>query len=253
MRIAAFTAAALSCAVLTLSIPAQKQAAPESALAQAEQAYAQRADPAQAKNAMELFKKASEENPKSYDAFWKGAKACYFYGEYTRSNARDKEKMAIFQDGIDRAKAAVALKPDGVEGHYWLGVLYGVYGEAKGIFKSLSLVPDIKQEMNTCLKLDPTVECYGPDRLLGRMYYKLPWFKGGSNKKSIEYLEKAVKGCPANDLSRYYLAVTYEDEHMDAKAREQLKAILDHQPDPRWAAEYPSIKARAEKLMKKVS
>ena len=45
-------------------------------------------------------------------------------------------------------------------------MLYGVYGEAKGVLKSLSLVPSIKQEMQTCLEIDPSVEGYGPDRVL---------------------------------------------------------------------------------------
>ncbi len=222
-------------------------------LARANDAYAKRGDPVQALDAVKLYKEAAKADPGSYEALWKGAKACYFYGEYTRADASDKDKMAIFQEGIDLAKAAVALKTDGVEGHFWLGVLYGVYGEAKGIFKSLSLVPDIKQEMNTCLKLDKAVEGYGPDRVLGRMYYKLPWFKGGDNKKSIQYLEESLKGEPNNDLTRLYLAQTCKSEGMKKRALELVHKILDNPPDPRWAPEYPSIKARAEKLLRKLT
>ena len=220
---------------------------------QADAAYALRADPVKAKEAMDLFKAAAQADPKSYEAQWEGAKACYFYGEYTRSEASDSEKMAIFQDGIDRAKVAVALSPKGAEGHFWLGVLYGVYGEAKGIFKSLAMVPDIKAEMATCMELDPSVEGYGPGRVLGRMYYRLPWFKGGDNKKSIEYLEASLKGEPANALTRLYLAETYKSEGMKDKAIEQVKTIISMTPDPRWEAEHPSIKARAEKLLKKLT
>jgi tetratricopeptide (TPR) repeat protein len=222
-------------------------------LQQADAAYAMRADPAKAKEAMDLYKAAAQADPKSYEALWEGAKACYFYGEYTRSEGSDSEKMALFQDGIDRAKAAVALDPKGVEGHFWLGVLYGVYGEAKGIFKSLAMVPDIKQEMATCMELDPSVEGYGPGRVLGRMYFKLPFFKGGDNKKSIEYLEASLKGEPANALTKLYLAETYKSEGMKDKAIEQLKGIVAMTPDPRWTAEHPSIKARAEKLLKKLT
>ncbi len=222
-------------------------------LTQADEAYAKRGEPGQAIQAMKLYEEAAKADPQSYEARWKGAKACYFYGEYTRSKASDDEKMTIFQKGIDLAKAAVALKPDGVEGHFWLGVLYGVYGEAKGIFKSLSLVPDIKQEMNTCMKLDKSVEGYGPDRVLGRMYYKLPWFKGGSNKKSIQYLEASLKGEPNNDLTRLYLAQTCKSEGMKKQALDLVHKILDNPPDPRWAPEYPSIKARAEKLLRKLT
>jgi len=229
------------------------KAAEASPLEQARAAYEQRADPARARAALDLFARAAVADPLSYEARWEGARASYFYGNYTRGDASDSEKMGLFQDGIDRAKAAVALRPDGVEGHFWLGVLYGVYGEAKGIFKALSMVPDIRKEMDFCLQKDETVECFGAYRVLGRLYYKLPGFKGGDNQKSLEYLEKAVKGCPGNALSKLYYAETLKDEDQDAKAIGLLKEIVSNPPDPRWVPEHASIKATAERLLKKWS
>lgn len=224
-----------------------------SLLDKARAAYEKRADVAQAKEAMALYKQAAQADPKSYDALWEGARSCYYYGNYARSEAPDSEKLPIFQDGIDRAKAAIALKADGAEGHFWLGVLDGVYGEAKGILKSLHMVPEIKAEMAECQKLDNTVECYGPDRVLGRLYYKLPWFKGGDNKMAIEFLEKAVKGCPTNALSKLYLAETLKSEGEKDRAIALVKEIIAMTPDPRWAPEHANIKATAEKFLKKWS
>lgn len=232
--------------------PGRAEAPAGEALAAARAAYEARAEPAQAKAAVELFQKAATEDPASYEARWEGARAIYFYGTYTRSDAKDAEKMAIFDGGIALAKEAVALSPKGVEGHFWLGVLYGVYGEAKGIFKSLSLVPVIKQEMQTCLEFDPAVEGWGPDRVLGRMYFKLPFFKGGDNDKSIAYLEKSLAGAPTNALTRLYLAETYRSKGRKVSAVQQLKEIVKMTPDPRWTAEHPWIKTQAEKLLKKL-
>jgi tetratricopeptide (TPR) repeat protein len=235
-----------------LIAPALQAQTTTDTLSMARQAYEKRAEPASAKAALDLFKQAARENPQSYEAAWEGARASYFYGTYTLADASDSEKMAIFQDGIDLAKQAIALQPKGVEGHFWLGVLYGVYGEAKGIFKSLSLVPDIKREMQAAIDIDPSVEGWGPDRVLGRMYHRLPWFKGGSDKKSIEYLEKSLKGAPTNALTRLYLAETYKSEGMKPKAIEMLKSIVSMTPDPRWAPEHTKIKADAEKLLDKL-
>jgi tetratricopeptide (TPR) repeat protein len=221
-------------------------------LAEARAAYQQRADPTRAKAAVELFQKAAAEDPASYEARWEGARATYFYGNYTCTDASDREKMAIFDGGIALAKEAVALSPKGVEGHFWLGVLYGVFGESKGIFKSLSLVPVIKQEMQACLEIDPGVEGWGPDRVLGRLYYKLPWFKGGDKKKSIEYLEKSLAGAPTNALTRLYLAESYRSNGMKPEAMAQLREVVTMIPDPRWAPEHPWIQAHAEKLLKKL-
>ena len=113
------------------------------------------------------------------------------------------------------------------------------------------MVPDIKQEMATCLELDPAVEGNGPDRVLGRLYFKLPGFKGGDNKKSIEYLERSLKGTPANALSRLYLAETCKAEGQKARAISLLREILTMTPDPRWTPEHLQVKAQAEALLKK--
>jgi tetratricopeptide (TPR) repeat protein len=231
---------------------AQAPASP-SLLDQARGAYLQRGAAVQARKAVDLFAQAAAAAPTSYEARWEGARACYFLGTWAEPEMDEDEKLALFQNGIDRAKAAVALDPKGAEGHFWLGVLYGVYGETKGIFKSLAMVPGIQSEMAECLKIDRAVEGYGPDRLLGRLYFKLPGFKGGDNRKSIEHLERAVQGEPLNALTRLYLAETYRAEDMDEKAREQLRTILAMTPDPRWRPEHPAIRSQAEALLKKLS
>ena len=222
-------------------------------LAQPRTAYEQRANPAQAQAAVDLFGKALKADPRSYEAAWEGARACYYHGHYDLTEAPDAEVLALFQEGINRARAAVALNPKGAEGHFWLGVLDGVYGETKGIFKSLAMVPEIKQEMAAALAISPSVEGGGPDRVLGRLYYKLPGFKGGDNAKSIEHLEKSLKDAPTNALTRLYLAETYKSEGMKDKALEQVRAIVAMTPDPRWVPEHPSIKAEAQRLLKKWS
>ena len=242
--------AAIGCSLVAVSTFGQ--GAPAGTLADARAAYEQRSDPASAKSAVELFKKAAAEDAASVEARWEGARAAYYFGTYARADAPDSEKMAIFDGGIQLAKQAVALAPKDVEAHFWLGVLYDVYGEAKGVFKSLSLVPSIKQEMQACLDLDPSVEGYGPDRVLGRMYFKLPFFKGGDNKKSIAHLEKSLAGAPTDALTKLYLAETYRSEGMKGKAVGQLQGIIAMTPDPRWAPEHPTVKAQAEKLLAKL-
>ena len=238
---------------LLLPAAAQAQESAPSLLARARQAYGERANVARAREAVELFAAAAAADPSSYAARWEGARACYFYGTFSREEASDAEKMAIFEDGVARARSAVALAPDGVEGHFWLGVLLGVFGEAKGIFKSLSLVPEIQREMERCLALDPAVEGWGPDRVLGRMFFKLPFFKGGDNEKSRLHLERSLAGAPTNALTRLYLAETLKALGKKREAVEQLEAILAQTPDPRWAPEHPSIVAKARELRRKLT
>ena len=224
----------------------------ETTLWKARLAFDRRADPQEAKAALRLYQEAAKENPGSYEARWEGARAYAYYLEYPFADGKDEEKIDLAQKGIDLAQDALKLRGKGVEAHYWLAALYGLYGEAKGVLKSLSLVPKIKNELDICLMTDPSVDCYGPDRILGRMSYELPWFAGGNNKTSIRYLETCVKKCPENDLSRLYLAETYKAVGEDDEAREQLGVILNRKPDSRWAPEYPFIKARAERMLTKL-
>jgi tetratricopeptide (TPR) repeat protein len=237
--------------VVPAALPGQEPSAP-STLEAARAAYLARSEPGRAVIAVDLFTRAAREDKASYEARWEGARAVYFLGAYAKAEASDAEKTAIFDGGITLAREAIVLQPKGVEGHFWLGVLDGVYGEARGIFKSLALVPEIKKEMQLCLDADPAVEGWGPDRTLGRVYFKLPWFKGGDNKKSIAHLEKSLQGEPGNALTRLYLAETLRSEGEKARAVELLREVVAMTPDPRWAAEHPLIKAQAEKLLKKL-
>jgi len=244
---------------LALALPAALLAAapaiaetPAELLEQARAAYQARADTASAQRAVELFERAAELAPDSYAARWEGARAIYYLGAYPMENASDRDKMALFDRGIALAREAVALQPDGVEGHFWLGVLLGVYGEAKGIFKSLALVPDIRAEMETCQRLDPAVSGWGPDRVLGRMLYKLPWVKGGDKKESRAHLEKSLAGAPDDALTKLYLAETLKSLGEKAAARAQLEELLAMTPPQRIAAEYPYVARQARELLRKL-
>lgn len=245
------TTVALVAVCVLVAVALHGQSNPVDPLTQARAAFEQRGDPARAHAGIELFRQATAADPSSYEARWEGARLCYYHGTYTFTGEK-AQKLALFQDGIERAKAAIQLKPKGVEGHFWLGVLYAVYGETKGIFKSLHMVPDVKREMNAALEIDPSIEGFGPDRVLGRMFYKLPGIAGGDNKKSLEHLERSVAGAPTNALTRLYLADTCRSEDMKAKAIEQLRFVIDVAPDPRWAPEHPWIKAQAEAMLKKL-
>ena len=51
---------------------------------------------------------------------------------------------------------------------------------------------DIKNELETVLRLDPAFQQGSADRALGRWYFKVPGLFGGSNKKSEEHLRKSL-------------------------------------------------------------
>jgi tetratricopeptide (TPR) repeat protein len=177
---------------------------------------------------MAIYEEILGKDPTNVEALWKLARACWWLG----THSPEAEREAIFEKGIEYGKRAVSLKDDCAPCHYWLGVNYGVYGEKKGVLKSLSLVDLIKDEMNKVIALDPGFMNGGAYRILGRMAHKLPWFAGGSNKESVEYLKKALEYGPNSFLTRIFLAETYLAMGEKELAKKELEWCLNA-PEPK--------------------
>ncbi len=214
--------------------------------AQGDALYDQRADLARAGEALAKYQEALAGGEDAYGAYWRLARVGYWIGDHT---AKKDEKRRIFETAIYNAKKAVALAPAQPEGHYWLGVNYGVYGEAKGVLKSLSLVKPIKEEMAKVLAIDPAFEFGGADQLLGRLYYELPGLFGGSKQKSLEHLLKSKELGPRVGLTRIYLADTYLAMDQVEKARTELESVLTLEPEPKLIPETAQEKEMARKKL----
>ena len=214
---------------------------------QGDDLYEQRGDLAKAKDALAKYQDALIAKEDAYGVYWRMARVEYWIGDHTADN---DDKKQIFNMGIYHAKKAVTADPEKPEGHYWLGVNYGVYGEAKGVLKSLSLVNPIKEEMSKVLSLDPTFDDGGADRVLGRVYFELPGLFGGDNKKSLEHLLKSKELGPRVGLTRIYLADTYLALKDVQKAREELEFVIAMEPDPKLIPETAEEKKMAEEKLK---
>ena len=235
--------AALAC------LPALAQTPTESPLLQqGDELYTQRADLAKAKEAQAKYEAALAAKEDDYGASWRLARILYWIGDHTPGNDAKKQ---IFQQGIEHAKKAVALGPDKADGHFWLGVCYGVYGEAKGVLKSLSLVKPIKAEMRRVLEIDPAYDRGGADRVLGRVYHQLPGFAGGSEKLSLQHLEKAVEYGPRVGLNLLYLSDTYVSLDRVEDARKALETILTMEPMPDLLPETAEEQAQARERLER--
>lgn len=218
----------------------------EQLIVQGDELYNQMTDMAAAEEALAKYQEALRLSEDKYEAYWKISRIMYYIGAHEENK---KEKKTIFSRGIYHAKKAIALEPEKPDGHYWLGVNYGVYGEARGVLKSLFLVDDIKEAMNKVIELDRAYEDGGPDRVLGRVYFKLPGLAGGDKKKSLEHLLKSKEYGPDDALTRIYLADTYLALNEVDKAREELEFVIDMESDPRWISGIDEYKKEAEEML----
>lgn len=233
----------LVCLSFSLSLFSQQA---EELIVQGDELYNQMTDMAAAEEALAKYQEALRLAENKYEAYWKISRIMYYIGAHNESK---KEKKKIFSQGIYNAKKAIALEPEKPDGHYWLGVNYGVYGEAKGVLKSLSLVDDVKGAMNKVIELDRAYEDGGPDRVLGRVYFKLPGLAGGDKKKSLDHLLKSKEYGQNDALTRIYLADTYLALKEVDKAREELNFVIDMESDSRWISGIEEFKEEAKKML----
>jgi tetratricopeptide (TPR) repeat protein len=215
-------------------------------LAEADQAYAERADVNKARIALELYQKSIDEKPATPEAYWKGSRAAWWVGDQSDDH---KERMNFFNLGISLAQEAIKHDANSVEGHFWLGANYGSFGETKGVLKSLFLLKPIRQEMDTVVRLNPTFEGGAGTRVLGVVDYKVPGFAGGDKKRAEERLLTAYKIDPKNPITVYYLGEYYATVGNKEKGREYLNSLTTLEVVPEFKPELLEMQKKAAKLL----
>lgn len=199
------------------------------------------------RTALQLLRQAVSENPKDYEAWWRISKFTCYLARHTEGRARQK----LLQAGIDAGTKAVALAPNRVEGHFWLGANQGLMAEARGFLKGLSLIERVRSEMKTVIRLDPNYEQAAGLRTLARVDYRAPFFKGGDKRRSIKLLQQSLNRFPHNSLTMLYLADSYMALGRRQQARQQLENILSLCPDPLYGPEQQDNQAEARERLAK--
>src|SRR5256886_5620687 len=218
------------------------------AIVEADQYYAQRADLVKVRQAIVSLRQAQADDPANFELAWRLAKFNYYLGSHTpESTEQDK----AYREGIEAGKLAVRLQDGKPEGHFWLGANYG--GNAQiSTLAGLGEIDDIKQEMETVLKINEGFQSGSAYMVLGQVYLESPRLLGGDTSKAISYLEKGIKVGPNNALLRVRLAEGYAEAHRNEDARKQIDALMAMKPLPDYAPGYQDAVAGAKKLQDKI-
>jgi uncharacterized membrane protein len=208
--------------------------------------YRQRENIASAQQAEGIWAERLTKDPKDFESAWKLARARYWLG----THAPEPSRKAALEAGIAAGRAAIAAAPGKPEGHFWVAANMGALAESFGMRQGLKYRGDIKDELETVLRLDPAFQQGSADRALGRWYYKVPGLFGGSNRKSEEHLRKSLTYNPNSASSLYFLAETLIDLKLKPEAKVLLEKLLANPVDPDWAAEDRDFKQQAQTLLK---
>ncbi|HEY7162677.1 MAG TPA: tetratricopeptide repeat protein [Acidobacteriota bacterium] len=236
----------LTLALLLICLPISAQ---EDFVSKGNQSYELRGNKENLQKAIEYYEQALKNDPKNYEAAWRLARARWYEGKFT--NASDP--ITVFTKGVEAGKQAVAINPNGCFGHFWYGVNAALEAENSGKLHALGLIDTIKDEMKRTIEIDPKCECGGPQRVLGKLYSKIPFFKGGSKSKAISYLNESLDICPTDTQSRIFLAEVYTDDGKKSLAMQQLELVLKQEPDPNWVPETRANQKIAEKMLSELN
>lgn len=208
--------------------------------------YRQRENIASAQRAEGIWAERLAKDPKDFESAWKLARARYWLG----GHANEKTRKAYLEAGISAGRAAVAIAPNKPDGYFWIAANMGTLAESFGLRQGLKYRGDIKDALETVLRLDPGYQQGSADRALGRWYYKVPGLFGGSNKKSEEHLRKALTYNPNSVISHIFLAETLADMGRKDEARKECQAAIDAVPHPDWLPEDRRFKETAKRLLR---
>ena len=180
------------------------------------------------KKSGDIFVKASEANPSSYEAAWKAARSYREYADESQMRNVPNWK-AICKEygklGMKYGERAITLNPNGVEGHYWHGVSVGDYADAVSVFTALTegLKDKTQRSFEKAYQLNKMYDDGGPMIALGRFWYVLPW-PMQDKKLSLKYLREFQKSFPNDARGQVYLAETL----MATGEKDEAKVLLQN-------------------------
>lgn len=210
--------------------------------------YADRTNFVSAERAAAIWDERLMRDRNDFEAAWKLARICYWLGEHV---PRDGQRQQ-YERGVEAGRRAVAIDPKRPEGHFWMAANMGMLAESFGLRQGLKYRGPIKDALETVLRIDPAYQQGSADRALGRWYFKVPGLFGGSNRRSVEHLQRSLTYNPDSTVSHYFLAETLLDMDRDAEARAELQKVLDAPLDPEWEPEDREFKEKARALLVKI-
>ncbi len=182
--------------------------------------------------ALELYKKALEQEPGSFEALWRISRAHIDIGEHLTEK---DDQLAHFETAKLYADSTIAAKPEDSVGYTRRAIAKGKIALFKGVFKSVGIVKSVREDCQKAIELNPEDDIV--HYVYARTHYKvagkskifraplgLGW---GSKKEAKKLFEKAIELKP--DFIMYHLdyAILLIDMKKYEEAREYLQKIAD--------------------------
>jgi len=199
--------------------------------------------------AQAIFQDQIAKNPQDYDLRIRGADNVYYLAIQLSEKAAKKSHLL---QGIEWTKQAIALQPNAPAGHFFYGILTGLYVQMSDFFTALKSKDIIKDEMEKVVALDPHYSDGDAYIALGEWYAAVPFFMGGSDSKAKDFLLKAVEMGPNRAKPHLALAEFYSKRFKYDLAKKEIDQVLASPIDSSVAFENKRDQEDAKDLLKKI-
>jgi len=209
--------------------------------------WAARATPGPMEELIALGEKRLREEPVSYDALWRIARAWWWIGHSTENLEVRKRSCS---KAMEVAERAIALRPRGVEAQLAHGFAVGDYATSIGALRAVAdgVASRFERAMLAVYEIDRDHDHGSAMVALGRYCWRLPW-PLRDLERSRRYLEEARERHPRNLTGRLYLAETYRDLGDDEKARAELEYVASREPLPERAPQDAPARGEATRRL----
>src|SRR5689334_21307932 len=137
--------------------------------------------------------------PRSGEAAWQFARACFDLAELATNTAQRAEYA---EQGIAACGPALEREPKLAPAQYYLGMNLGQLARTKGL-SALKLVKRMERAFSAARELDEKFDYAGPDRNLGLLYRDAPSVLSvGSRAQAKQHLERAAELTPVYPENR---------------------------------------------------
>jgi tetratricopeptide (TPR) repeat protein len=199
----------------------------------ADELYQRRSEPGSVRESVMVLSGARGGSDR-YEVQWRLARALFFLGQ--QATTRDSTRQ-LHATGIGAGERAVALNPERVEGHFWVGVNLALFAESGGGLRALRALRWARAELKLAISISEKYHDAGPLRVLGRLEHKSPKLLGGSLKRSREMFDRALAIAPSNSVTLIYAAELAMDAGERARAITLLRLVLEPSIDANWEFE----------------
>jgi tetratricopeptide (TPR) repeat protein len=178
-------------------------------------------DPARIDRARDLLEKTLATD-RQVDLMIALSRVYFLVGEVRATS--DDDKLAAYARGRELGQRAVELAPRSEDAHVWYAINTGRWGQTRGVVRSLSLLPTVRQELDIIFSLNP--RSVRGHALAGNVFFEVPGLLGGDRKKAEQHYRKGLQIDPRFTVLRVDLARLLIATGRPTEARRELERVV---------------------------